>query len=516
MGLQRIELIGLALLALGLGISCLVTPVIARAGRYFGLLDHPNSARKIHSSPIPTTGGFGIFLTMIVVGVLAWRWVMVHRPQAGWPAIEWGFLLAGAAIAFLTGAVDDRLDLRPRTKLVLQLVAAVVAYSGGFAVSGITGLAGETIPIGWVGFLVTIIWFLGCMNAINLLDGMDGLAAGASFFVIVTVGVVAYMNGRACTALLACCLAGAIIGFLFYNFHPASVFLGDAGSTLIGFLVAALALKGSVKGPTTVAIVTPFLALGLPVFDTAAAILRRWARRLPVSAADRLHIHHAMLAVGLSQRRVVLLLYAVCAAFGATALSLTAGRNVATGLLMVVLATMGFFAIRWLRVIEVDQIRQRLAEEMEERRNSSRAHHAVARSFAAIDAAHSVDELWRALTEAFDELGYESASFIPNPALSLPPLSWHASGLEPEVNPSTHRITEHMRDSWSWLLGVQCEAVALGELKVTQRTEAFPIRRCMELTDQLRIQFGLALLSLQQADDAARAGSGRDLSASTC
>jgi UDP-GlcNAc:undecaprenyl-phosphate GlcNAc-1-phosphate transferase len=261
--------------------------------------------------------------------------------QYGW---QWRHFLLGAGIILAAGVADDAYSLPPAAKLAIQAVAAIVALAGGYGVHAITNpVTGGYIGLGMFGSLLTAAWIVAVTNAFNLIDGLDGLAAGVALIAAVSIILIAQVEMRPDAALLASAFAGALLGFLRYNFHPASIFLGDSGSQLLGYSLSLLSIQGLQKGATTVVIIVPILALGLPLLDTMVAILRRFlvAGFAAIFRADREHIHHRLVAIGMTQRRAVLVLYCVCALFGAVAFLSVVARGPFKGLLLgaVVVAT---------------------------------------------------------------------------------------------------------------------------------------------------------------------------------
>jgi UDP-GlcNAc:undecaprenyl-phosphate GlcNAc-1-phosphate transferase len=285
----------------GAAASCvLVTPLVRRLALEWKIQDEPDGHRKLHERPIPLMGGFAVYLA--VFGTLTalcvarepnWAGALAHI-QHWWP------LLAAATIICSLGILDDVVDLRATTKLLGQFAAASVLYAGGIQIQRIE-LFGTTWDLGLAAFPFTLFWLLGAMNAINLLDGMDGLASGIGAIMSGCVAVVALSSGSVHAALVAAALSGALVGFLFYNFPPASIFLGDCGSMLIGLVLGAIAIESSLKAPATVAFVLPVAVLTIPILDSTLAIVRRWYMGLPFHAADRGHIHHRLLAAGLGR-----------------------------------------------------------------------------------------------------------------------------------------------------------------------------------------------------------------------
>ncbi|WP_165075904.1 MraY family glycosyltransferase [Paludisphaera rhizosphaerae] len=303
----------------------LATPLVTQFAGLVGAIDKPDGYRRIHTSSVPRLGGLGLALG-IAVGVLlphASAWspnFSINLPDLSY---ERPIVLA-ALIILLVGFIDDTRSLGPRVKLLGQAAAVMALYLGGIRIERIDALGldlnlaspalhleflGRSLDLAPASLLVTLFWFLGCMNVWNLIDGMDGLASGVGLLVSGTLTLVALHNQNVEVAILATALAGSLAGFLLYNWHPACIFLGDSGALLIGLLIGVIGVQGSLKGPSAISILFPILAMGLPISDTAMAIFRRWVRNLPMSAADRRHVHHILIGLGLNPRQAALLLY---------------------------------------------------------------------------------------------------------------------------------------------------------------------------------------------------------------
>jgi UDP-GlcNAc:undecaprenyl-phosphate GlcNAc-1-phosphate transferase len=231
-------------------------------------------------------------------------------------------MLIGGAIVTLVGALDDRYDLSPKVKLLGQVIAATVVVASGVRMDFVTIPFGDGTQIGWIGIPITILWIVGVTNAINLIDGLDGLAAGVSAIATGTILALALMMGNVTVAILSAVLLGSILGFLVFNFHPAKIFMGDSGALFLGFTLATLSVLGF-KQATLVSFVVPLFILGVPLSDTFFAIVRRVHNRMPISAADKNHLHHCLLALGLSHRNTVLVIYGIAALFATSALVLS-------------------------------------------------------------------------------------------------------------------------------------------------------------------------------------------------
>src|SRR3954447_13521755 len=302
----------------------LATPVVTRLALWAGAIDRPDHFRRIHKGATPRLGGLGLAFGLVVGVVLVslGGYLDSWSGFADWWSRQWS-VLAASSIVLAIGFVDDTRALGPRIKLLGQSVAVVVLYIGGVRIQGfdVLGLAidlghpsvgfspwGHPIVLPLPGLFVTLFWFLGCMNIWNLIDGMDGLASGVGLLVSATLALVAIHNQNFGVAIMASALAGSLAGFLLYNWHPACIFLGDSGSLLIGLLIGVIGVQGSFKGPSAISILFPILAMGLPISDTAMAIFRRWVRTLPLSSADRRHVHHLLIGLGLNPRQAALML----------------------------------------------------------------------------------------------------------------------------------------------------------------------------------------------------------------
>jgi len=288
--------------------SVLLTPIIRDLGLRLRVLDRPDGSRKIHVEPIPRLGGVAVALAytlalgFILIAPYSNLKLDIPRSLVG------AFALAPAALLiFLTGLLDDLRGLKPWQKVVCEVAAAAWAYHGGF---GIHVLRGHVLEH-FVSIPISIFWLVGCTNAVNLIDGMDGLASGIGFCAAVTTLTAALINGNVELALVTAPLAGSLLGFLRYNFNPASIFLGDCGSLLVGFLLGCYGALWSHKSATVLGMTAPLMALAVPLLDVMISIIRRFLRGQAIFSADRGHIHHRLLDHGLTPRRAALLLYGI-------------------------------------------------------------------------------------------------------------------------------------------------------------------------------------------------------------
>lgn len=306
--------------AIGVILACLlalvVTPWVKRLAIKINALDKPN-ARKVHKGLMPRLGGLAVYFSFAAA-------VLLTRPLT----IQLAGLLFGGLLIVLLGMVDDTKGLSPKAKLAGQILAALAVVPFGIQVEFITNpISGGVITLGILAVPVTVFWIISVTNAVNLIDGLDGLASGTSMIAALTIAAVSWKQGvihdgafnNAEVALLALVLAGAILGFLRYNFHPAKIFLGDTGSMFLGYCLSVLAIMGLTKSAAAISVFIPILILGIPLLDTFFAIVRRCYNGKPIFEPDKSHLHHRLMALGLSHRQTVLVIYAVSALLGGSA-----------------------------------------------------------------------------------------------------------------------------------------------------------------------------------------------------
>ncbi|WP_338553401.1 MraY family glycosyltransferase [Paenibacillus sp. KS-LC4] len=305
---------------LALTLALVMTPLVKKFAFFVGAIDKPNH-RKVHTRIMPRMGGLAIYAAFVAGFLLLFPFIPDGMlTDANMNMIK--ALLVGGTIIILIGALDDRLELSAKVKLLGQLVAAsVVVFGFGIKIDLVNIPFGEAMqPIaGWIAVPITILWIVGVTNAINLIDGLDGLAAGVSGIAISTILIMAIVMGNIPIILLSSLLLGGIVGFLFFNFHPAKIFMGDSGSLFLGFSLATLSMIGF-KQVTIVSFVTPLLIIGVPLSDTFFAIVRRWVNKRPIFAPDKGHLHHCLQELGFSHRRTVLIIWGVAAIFGGFAI----------------------------------------------------------------------------------------------------------------------------------------------------------------------------------------------------
>ncbi|MBS2038654.1 undecaprenyl/decaprenyl-phosphate alpha-N-acetylglucosaminyl 1-phosphate transferase [bacterium] len=299
-----------------------VTPLVKKIATAAGAIDRPN-ARKVHKVPTPLWGGLGVFCSL-VVAILAT--LKIFSSEIPMTATHWSHLtgmLLGSLMIVLTGMWDDRYNMPAKVKLICQIATALVMCKFGIRIGFVTGLSSDYFFFSeWQEWVLTIFWIVGITNAINLLDGLDGLVAGVALGSSVVFGFVSALSGQWMVMLVMAAIAGCCLGFLRYNFNPATIFMGDTGSLLLGLSFAGWSIVGAIKVALSLTLVIPILIMAVPIFDTAFAIVRRGLARRPIFSPDKEHLHHRLLGLGMSQRQAVVLIYGINMAFGLAGLAL--------------------------------------------------------------------------------------------------------------------------------------------------------------------------------------------------
>ncbi|HTU82021.1 MAG TPA: MraY family glycosyltransferase [Candidatus Acidoferrales bacterium] len=342
-------LIYAATFALGALVTIVATPLVIRLATHLGVLDRVDDDRRVHDVPTPRVGGIAVFIGF-AVALFAVLGIALSSPFALLPSVMHAGharqievltdrfdtvhrlvgLLFGSLLILCVGIWDDIMGMRPRVKFLAQIAVALVSMLYGFVISGITNPFNHDpttnwidFPV-WIGIPLTLFWYVAMMNAINFIDGLDGLLAGVAAISSIFLFAISVLHGNPVVALVVIALAGASLGFLPFNFNPARIFLGDAGSLFIGYVFATVSIIGASKTAIAISVVVPLVVLALPVLDTAAVIVRRARAGKSITEADRGHFHHQLIfRFGLNVRQAVLLLYAVCFALGFVALALS-------------------------------------------------------------------------------------------------------------------------------------------------------------------------------------------------
>jgi UDP-GlcNAc:undecaprenyl-phosphate GlcNAc-1-phosphate transferase len=340
-------------------LAALLTPQVRNLALRLQLVDTIDS-RKVHRGRIPRLGGIAIVAATYATLLFVFAWQ--HRWPSGQSldARGWVGLLGGGLVIAGLGVYDDLFGAGAKTKFVLQFVVAGALYWLGFRVELLTTPFNGSVALGALSLPFTLLWIVGVTNAINLIDGLDGLAGGVAVIALGSTFIFSIVHGQTFLALASVTVAGAVLGFLFYNFHPATIFMGDTGSLFLGFILATLSIKTSQKSSTAVSILVPLIVLGLPIGDTVLSIARRVLRGRPIFSADQEHIHHRLLARGLNQRQSVLFLYAICVGLGVAAQLIRIADRVQAAALLTVMGLLGYLLLTNLGYLGIDAIKSHL------------------------------------------------------------------------------------------------------------------------------------------------------------
>ena len=395
-------LFGLAFVAATL-VGLILTGGLRRHAPTLGLAEVPRHRGAAPS--VAKVGGIGIFLTIAIVGPALWlvsgEWSR-HALERG-PVLA---VLGGAVAMVVLGIWDDREELRPRVKLGFQVLAAATVWWAGARFGGFAVPGGHIELFPLTSLVVTVFWFVALTNAFNLVDGADGVAGGAALTATLAMFVVSMFLGQTLVAFVLALIAGAVVGFLFYNFPPATVYLGDAGSLSLGFLLAGVGLVTSSKAATLLAVAIPVVSLGLPLLDTGLAIVRRIIRGESIAARDLGHIHHRLTKLGHSPRKVALLLFGVSALLALASLLLITPDLRLVGLAYIVLGIVAFIGLQRLHVPELLELRRAISRGL--RRSSNIGQNVALRE--ALDTMAGMEDA----REALEELGraFEQTDFL--------------------------------------------------------------------------------------------------------
>lgn len=315
--------VSLVAFTLGCLSTLAATPLVKKIARWAGAMDRPN-ARKVHKVPTPLWGGLGVFLSLCLAVFLSLQ--LFPAEASALSSKQWGHLTGmglGSLMIVLTGMWDDRFNMPAKVKLICQIATACVMCHFGIRIGFVSGFASDYFFFSeWQEWLLTIFWVVGITNAVNLLDGLDGLVAGVCLGSSLVFAFVSALQGQWLVMLVMAAIAGCALGFLRYNFNPATIFMGDTGSLLLGLNFAGWSIVGAFKTTISLTLVIPILVMAVPIFDTAFAIIRRSLARRPIFSPDKEHLHHRLLGMGLSQRQAVVVIYGINMVFGLAGLAL--------------------------------------------------------------------------------------------------------------------------------------------------------------------------------------------------
>jgi len=385
--------------------------------------------RDVHGTPIPRAGGIAICVTFILVLV---PYVLISRflgHNLGFGLYTTFAVLAPACLMFVLGLLDDLNPISPRVKFGVQIIAGLLLYYGGVRIWFFPIVSGYHELHGVISIVLTVFWVLLISNAFNLIDGLDGLSAGSALFSTLVVFVVSLLNGNPFVSLVTVVLAGAILGFLRYNFNPATIFLGDSGSLFLGFMLSAVSLAGAEKGTTVVAVAIPIVAFGLPLLDTVLSVVRRYLSGQPLFTADREHIHHRLLKRGFTHKQAVVTLYGVSAALGLISLLLLYPGGSSVGIVLVVLGVGISFGVQHLGYHEFAEL-GRAAKRTVDQKDIIVNNLAIRRATEDLSSADSLRDVCTALISAFEHNEFDAFE------LSLQPFAQREALIPASFRPS--------------------------------------------------------------------------------
>ncbi len=382
-------------------VSTFLTLVVRNRALKLGFVDQAKTSRKIHGAPVPRLGGIGIvggffapLLALLAVDS------SVGRVFYGNPDLVSGLFCCGISTAFL-GLYDDLRGSGAKLKFAIQFAAAGALYSLGFRIEQIANPFGAPVVLGMLSIPFTVLWIVGVINAMNLIDGLDGLAGGVAFIAIATNFVLAFARGDVLLSLVMAALGGAVLGFLIFNFNPASIFMGDAGSMFLGFVLATVSMKTSAKSGTVVAMLVPILALGLPIMDTLLAVIRRSLVGRAIFSSDKEHIHHRLMSrLVMSHRKAVLVLYGLCGLFALTALGMAHASSSQGTMLLLAMGLVVFVLIRKLGYLNPREFTTAQGV----RRRNIQLRSLVKQVNDQIAGAQSIEEIWHSVRPLADAL----------------------------------------------------------------------------------------------------------------
>ena len=389
--------------------ALLLTPIVIRVANRFNIVDIPQD-RKVHDKPIPRLGGVAIFLAFIVsLALLVLNKEMFLDVVVREPRLP--FFLVGLTASFLLGVWDDIRRLSSGTKFLGQLLIAVFSFYAGINITLVSLPFVGSVPLGYLALPATVFWFLLVINAINLIDGLDGLASGICLFVSITIMVICLLENKLVEAIGFAALGGALIGFLRYNFNPASIFMGDGGSYFLGYFIAALSILGAIKSQVATAMLIPVIALGVPLIDTLFAPIRRFVLGRKMFQPDKSHMHHRLLDMGYSQRRAVLIIYGLTIILGMISIVIIHAQDEVVALILIVLGLGVIFLGRFFGIMEYFTMKRigRWLQDISYETGISRERRHFLNHQMAIAKAKDIQQFWEEVSNALQYLEFDFA-----------------------------------------------------------------------------------------------------------
>ncbi|MBN1552514.1 undecaprenyl/decaprenyl-phosphate alpha-N-acetylglucosaminyl 1-phosphate transferase [bacterium] len=447
---------------LALIISLTLTPVVRYMAKRYNIVDQPKSFRKIHTRAIPRLGGIAIFIAVwgsvlaLMIDDTQIRKIILGRSTQFWT------LMGSSALILFIGIWDDIKSVKPWAKVIMQVIAGVSVYWSGFRFEELNTPFG-VLNFGFMALPFTILWIVIISNAINLIDGMDGLAVGVCLVASTTILILSIISQNLFLAITMATLAGSALGFLVYNFYPASIFLGDSGSLLLGFLLATLTTLGS-RRHAAVGLAIPLIVFALPIADTALAIIRRWSRRMPISTADKDHIHHRLLAMGMSQAQAVSVLYGFAIILGIIAIIISICNTQLQLLIGIFLVIALFFVLRILKWADFHMATKRIQRDVKRTRQRTDNWTLINQIIDELKYIKTEYHLKNLLLKAFQGLDLDRVSLVTFiPSLLNPSRQFAFKWYRAETD-----IAIPYRNSWTANLQIKKKSNIIGRLSVIQ------------------------------------------------
>lgn len=442
-----------------------VTPLVQRLAIRWGVLDRPGR-RKIHQGEIPRLGGVAVFIASFVpfLGFLLWDDLSAATLETAWNPLVG--LILGSLIVFAVGIWDDISRLSPWVKLAAEGAASLIVVSCGIKMELFSNPFGYQLALNWLGVPLTVFWLVGITNAVNLADGVDGLATGIAAFGAFILFIMTYPTVHTLVTLLAIALAGATLGFLRFNFYPATIFLGDSGSLFLGFYLGGLSIWASEKSTITFALLIPIVALGLPLADMIYAVVRRWTRGMPIKQADREHIHHKLLEMGFAQRATVLILYGVNIFLVLLAGMLLLTRNSWAAYILVLLGLALVVGSRFLGYFRFSRLLKnptRRWKDFQQVKYIAFRTHWLRQAF---ERETRLEQRWALVTELWQDLGFHQAAFTSS-GPDFRPVHW--------LNPNQPQDRAEEGRELSLTLSLLGDRGKIGSLHLTWLPDTHPL-----------------------------------------
>ncbi len=425
---------------------------------------------EAHGEGVPRLGGVAVLAAVLVaIGLLLWWDNETSRHLRRKPQEGLGLLLA-AAVVFLLGLYDDLRGARPWQKLVVQFAAGMVLFAAGYHIELLTNpFTGGSMALGWLSLPLTLLWFVAICNAFNLIDGLDGLAAGVGFFSALSLFLLAVLASNPFLAAIAAALAGALLGFLPHNFSGARIYLGDSGSLTIGLALAALAVRSSMKGPVVITLAIPLLIFGLPLLDAGVTTARRFLSGHPIFRRDEEHLHHRLLRIGMTHRAAVLALYGVAAFFALASLLLVNYQSSLAPLIALLCGVLAWMVVRQMQYPEFAELGQHVRTGLHGQRAVLRNQILLRKAAGELREASTLNQAWEVAARVFHALEFDGASceigLRPGGAVSL---RWNApTELRPEAVPAG--------ECWRLAIPLAAAGRRVGEVELSRTLARGPL-----------------------------------------